>query len=166
MGYLSIHQKSVYLIILNATMILRSIGKTFKKNGKELIDFKKRLFKELEDLTYKMDKGLLMETDIINSIRRLEKNFGISFGQAQKPINVVLKYHFYGTCNMDSRIKSILHCPLDSKILKEIGCYLFLPHIDYKKYNEIQNLIATKAQSRLEFDSIWDRQHLTDEGLL
>jgi hypothetical protein len=49
------HQKSIYLIIFNATMISRSIGKNIK-TGKNVKDFKVRVFQELEKLIDKMEK--------------------------------------------------------------------------------------------------------------
>jgi hypothetical protein len=47
---LTIYQKSVYLIIFNATMISRSIGKNIKA-GKSVKDFKIKVFEKLEMLT-------------------------------------------------------------------------------------------------------------------
>ncbi|MCD6531190.1 hypothetical protein J7K99_01945, partial [bacterium] len=67
-----------------------------------------------------MEKSELTENNIIAAIESLSNEFGISFGQAQKPINVILKYHFYLT-NGNDDIKKELHCPIDSVILKKLG---------------------------------------------
>jgi len=55
---LTIHQKSVYLIIFNATMISRSVGKSLKNSDKDVKDFKARTFEKLDILTDRMDKNL------------------------------------------------------------------------------------------------------------
>ena len=103
---LTIYQKSVYLIILNATMILRSVGKSLKANesDKSVKDFKIKVFEKINKLTDLMDKRLLKENNILDSIKELSKEFPISFGQAQKPINVILKYHFYLTKNENASV--------------------------------------------------------------
>jgi len=163
---LTIHQKSVYLIIFNATMISRSVGKNIKK-GKTLKDFKVQVFEELETLTNKIDRGNLSEKDIIDSIDKLTREFGISFGQTQKPINVILKYHFYLTKKDDNWLKGILHCPIDSLILKKLGKRgISLTKIDKQKYLEIQEEIKNRCTTRITFDTQWDEQHLREEGLL
>jgi len=163
---LTIYQKSVYLIIFNATMISRSVGKNIKRN-KSLKDFKVRVFKELEILTSKMDTRILTEENIIDSINNLRNEFGISFGQAQKPINVILKYHFYLTKSNEDHIKKMLHCPIDSVILKKLGkSGISLTKIKKEKYLEIQKDIENRCDTKIAFDTQWDEQHLRDEGIL
>jgi hypothetical protein len=163
---LTIHQKSIYLIIFNATMISRSVRKNIKA-GKSVKDFKARVFKELEILTNKMDTSTLTEENIIDSIDNLRNEFGISFGQAQKPINVILKYHFYLTKSNESPIKKMLHCPIDSLILKKLGkSGISLTKINKEKYLEIQKDIGNRGDTRIAFDTQWDEQHLQEEGLL
>jgi len=163
---LTIYQKSIYLIIFNATMISRSVGKNIKV-GKSVKDFKVSLFKEIEMLTSKMDTNTLTEENIINSIDNLCNEFGISFGQAQKPINVILKYHFYLTKSSETSMKKVLHCPIDSLILKKLGkSGISLTKIDKEKYLKIQKEIGNRGNTRIEFDTSWDEQHLREEGLL
>lgn len=163
---LTVHQKSIYLIIFNATMILRSVGKNIKAD-KSVKDFKVSVFKKIEKLTNKMDTNTLTEKDIINSIDNVVDEFGISFGQVQKPINVILKYHFYLTKSYDDKIKKILHCPIDSVIIKKLGkSGVSLTNINKKKYLEIQKDIGNRSNPRLAFDTQWDEQHLREEGLL
>ena len=100
-------------------MISRSIGRTVKgqKNKKH---FKLRLFKKLDNLTTLMDSKKLTENNILKAIENLANEFCISFGQAQKAINVILKYHFYLTNNKNIQVKKALYCPLDSIILKSL----------------------------------------------
>lgn len=164
---LTIHQKSVYLIIFNATMISRSVGNRLKKSRKTLKDFKVRVFQELDRLTGLMDDGQLIENDITQSIEKLRTEFQISFGQAQKAINVILKYHFYLTRGEEDTVKRALHCPVDSVILKELDRRgISLAGMDRTTYAEIQRDIEERSPSRIEFDTRWDTQHLRDEGII
>ena len=162
---LTIHQKSVYLIIFNATMISRSVGKTLRaKNG--VRRFKIDVFKKLNRLTDLMNTGKLTEDDILGSIKALCDEFRISFGQAQKPINVILKYHFYLTRSKGHKAKRVLHCPIDSVVLKELKKGgLPLTKIDEAKYQELQNEIEKQFPTKIEFDNKWDKQHLEKWGL-
>jgi hypothetical protein len=163
---LTLHQKSVYLIIFNATMISRSVGKTLKgKNSTKR--FKINVFEKLNHLCDLMNTGKLSEDDILGSIKALRDKFGISFGQAQKPINVIMKYHFYLTRPKDHKTKKVLHCPIDSVILKELNkSGLPLTKIDEAKYLELQKEIEKRFSIRINFDNKWDEQHLRDWGLL
>ena len=146
-------------------MISRSVGKSIKK-GKSVKDFKVQVFKQVEKLIDKMDKNKLTEDDIISSIESLVNEFGVSFGQAQKPINVILKYHFYLANNNDN-MKKVLHCPIDSIILKKLGKKgLSLTKIDKEIYLQLQKEIEKRCNTRIEFDTLWDEQHLREEGIL
>ena len=164
---LTIYQKSVYLIIMNATMILRSVGKSLKGKSKTVKQFKIKVFKQIETLTNLMDNNQLTEENIVEAIDELSAEFEISFGQAQKPINVILKYHFYLSNNKNSVIKKLLHCPLDSIILSKLNeDNLPLTRINRQRYLEIQSNIQKHNPVRLDFDTQWDNQHLIDEGIL
>ena len=165
---MTMYQKSVYLIIFNATMISRSVGKTLKSNSdKDVRNFKISTFRELEKLTGRIDMGQLTENDILDSIRSLSSEFGISLGQAQKPINVILKYHFYLTRSEDEQTKKVLYCPIDSVVLKDLlGRKLSLTLIDEKMYLAIQDLIQKHSKTRIDYDTVWDKQHLQEEGIL
>ncbi len=109
---------SFCLKILNETMILRSISKN--KDKVNLNEFKKMVIDECKDLFKKIDNGDLTEDNILESIRKIANHFSISFGQAQKPINTILKYYFYLICNNNYDLEKNLHCPIDSKILKHL----------------------------------------------
>ncbi len=163
-------QKSVYTLIFSATMILRSIGKTIDLKNQRLSNkFKRTAFAELERLTDLFDSGKLREPEIVSSINKLHKDFKISYGQAQKAINVILKYHFYLSKNRNMKMKEILHCPLDSTILEILGRKkLKLSNIDEETYLEIQDEIKKAAQpgARIDYDNSWDEQHLKKWGLL
>ena len=146
-------------------MISRSVGKNIKAN-KSIKDFKVKVFEKIEILTNKMDTGTLTGENIIDSINNLSNEFGISFGQAQKPINVILKYHFYLTKNNNEHIRKALHCPIDSVILKKLDkSGISLTRITKQNYLEIQNEIENRCHTRIVFDTQWDEQHLQEEGI-
>jgi CRISPR/Cas system-associated endonuclease Cas3-HD len=166
---LSIYQKSIYSIIYNITMIGRSVGKSLKSSnsGKTYNDFKVTIFQELDLLTSKMDTGQLTENDIMSSIRNLSEIFKISFGQAQKAINVILKYHFHLTKNKDNKIKSVLNCPIDRVVLNDLlGIKKPLTKIDEALYIKTQNSIKQISKMRIDYDIVWDKQHLKKWGIL
>ena len=163
---LTIHQKSALLPLLNATMILRSLGKSLSRK-KSLKEFKRKLFEKLDKLTDLLNDGKLTEGHIIASIKALSQEFDISFGQAQKPINVILKYHFYLTRNKNQRTQKVLHCPIDSFILGELNeRAISLTKIKDKEYRKFQQEIQNQNSIRIEFDTKWDEQHLRRSGLL
>ena len=161
---LKTYQKSIYFILFNATMISRSVGKTIK-GRKDMKYFKLRLFKKLDNLTTLMDNKKLTENNILKAIENLANEFCISFGQAQKAINVILKYHFYLTNNKNIQVKNALYCPLDSIILKALKKRKFLTNINKEEYLEIQNEIAKRCFPRIDFDKIWEKQLLQKVGL-
>lgn len=114
-----------------------------------------------------MDKGNLGEEYILNSIRRLSNEFMIKFGQAQKAINVLLKYHFYLTRSDDIHTKKVLNCPIDSLILKSLHMSgVRLTNIDEETYQRIQKEIQNRSPIRIDFDTRWDEQHLKKAGII
>ena len=165
---LTIHQKSLYLILFNTTMISRSVGKTLRADGRfTLRQFKVRVFQEVERLLAEMDAGTLTESSIMGSIQALADEFGISIGQAQKPINVILKYHSYLTRDAHDSLRAVLHCPVDSVIQRRLHTTgRALTRIGMREYLELQRRIKRRAPCRVDFDTQWDEQHLRDEGLL
>lgn len=162
---LSLEQKSLYLILFNATMIARSLGKTLSDD--KLKEFKTAVFQKVDKLTDRMDRGELSDDDIVGSIDSLCSQFGVSFGQAQKPINVILKYHFYVTRSWDAKSKAVLHCPIDSFQLEKLARRgMSLARLDKNNYLKLQQEIAGKRQTRLDFDRAWDEQNLRSWGIL
>jgi len=148
-------------------MILRSIGRTLEGDRNRLRNFKIKTYLELESLLSKMERNKLKEENIIFSIEKISKKCGISFGQSQKAINVILKYHYY-LCKkyIDYSMKKILHCPVDSIILGELSITEPLARIDKEQYLEIQQRIAKKVFPKINFDKKWDKQHLKNGGIL
>jgi len=162
---LSLEQKSLYLILFDRTQIARSVAKTLDEG--KLREFKIAVFQKVNNLTERMDKGELSEEDIVDSIDSLCSQFGVSFGQSQKPINVMLKYHFYLTRRWDARSKTVLHCPIDSGVFDRLGEKgMSLASLDKNKYLELQKEIAEKGQTGLDFDRAYDAQNLQFWGIL
>ena len=135
-------------------------------------DFKIRVFQEVERLIDSMDQGTLTDEKILSSMNAIADEFQISFGQAQKPINVILKVHFYHTRKEDDKIRDVLHCPLDSVVLKELKKMdssfrpIPLKKIGKEKYVLLQQQIGNYYSPRIGLDDKWDEQHLSEEGLL
>lgn len=166
---LTIYQKSLYRLLINATMILRSIGKTYKKDSNKLKHFKQELFKEIEKLVELIDKKKLKNENVLKSIQSLASKCQISIGQSQKCINVILKYHYYLN-DYNREIIRELDCPLDSIILKKIGFQkIKLCNLNLKEYKcfqlKISNLVG-KKEFKIDFDKEWDKQNLEKDGLL
>jgi hypothetical protein len=118
-----------------------------------------------------MDSGTLAESDITKAIASLVGKFGISWGQSQKAINVILKYHQFLYHSDKPQLKEILHCPLDSVILGQIKERKSLRRINDSDYWSFQEKISNRAKemnlgSRVDFDKYWDERNLRDEGLL
>ena len=156
---LTITQKSLYIVIYNATMIGRSIGKSIGKN--KLLSYKQALFLEVVALCKKMDNRTLTNRNIINSIEKLCKKHTISFGQSQKAINVILKNHclLFDKNNIHS-IKKELDCPLDSIVLKHLNIKSSLTKMNKTNYVKIQDGIQKKFEYKIDLDNIWDEQNI------
>lgn len=165
----SLQQKSAYSILYNSTQIARSLGKLryFKKNPRNLKTFKSDVFNEIEKLTKKIDSNKIKNDDIINSINTIHSRFskkGVSFGQVQKPINVILKFHFYLCTNKLDTTKKELDCPLDSTILGELGERVTLINMDKSMYLQLQEKILlhknNKYKTKIDVDEIYDKANL------
>ncbi len=162
---LTVQQKSVYHIIFNATMIARSISKNPNYNGTQSINkFRQSTIETIEKLAESMSKGTLTDNMITDSIEDLKKKTKVSFGQAQKPLNVILKYHYYLTYPKKRvrAIEQLLHCPIDSVVLKSLKYRATsLAKIKKKEYLKIQKMIENDSPTtKIAFDSVWDNQHL------
>ena len=147
---------------------MRSVGKTVPQKADQR-RFKKCVFDEPDRLTCSMDRGTLTEDEILSSIRSIASGVrGVSFGQAQKPINVVLKVHFYLKKDRADPIGRQLFCPLDSIILARLHEQVSLAEMNEKEFREAQSKIAEQSlpEIRLSLDDNWDKQHLSEEGLL
>jgi len=103
-------RKSLIPMFYKEAQLGRSIG---RKN----IKFKKELYKGISRLLKKLDNHSLTNQHIRNEIKRISKSSHVTIGQAQKAINVYLKYYCILTSKSQKVIKE-LDCPLDSSIMK------------------------------------------------
>jgi hypothetical protein len=97
----------------------RSFRKDITKEKKKA--FREALLRETISLFSKIDDGSLKNEDIFNSIKKvkdIDKN--ISFGQAQKVINVAVKQYCFITKQKENILQE-LDCPLDSITMKGCG---------------------------------------------
>ena len=120
-------------------------------------------FAYLETLYEKMDNRTLQTSNIRQSIREIATIVGTSFGQAQKAINVLIKYHS-ALYHLGEPVGSQLDCPLDSLILEHLNENISLFRMNEDHYAATENKI--QGERRVDFDRRWDEQRLREEGLL
>jgi len=139
---LEMREMEIKLLIIEynkASQLDRSFSKT------ELTDEKKKLFRKklLENCIFlmkKIDDETLTNDMIRQKIKELKNvDENISFGQAQKVINVCLKQYCFIT--MKENILKELDCPLDSTTMKSYQIYnnnmLNVNENDYIKYQKL-----------------------------
>lgn len=102
--------------------------------------FKKKLFEDSLELADKADKGTLKNEDIRKKIVTISSTTNVSIGQAQKVINVFLKYYCILTQKPENIIKE-LDCPLDSKTMSRFKTKV-LKRTSLKKMNNIDDYRA------------------------
>ena len=101
------------------------LGRSAKNNDDMAkLAFKKRLFDTILSLVEKVDTETLTNIDVRSGIRRLAEEADVTVGQAQKVINVYLKYYCV-LRDKQSLIKE-LDCPIDSGIVKHVWKQLTL----------------------------------------
>jgi len=122
-----------------ASQLDRSFSKTkLTKEKKKL--FRKKLIENCIFLMKSIDDGSLTNKLIREKIKELKNiDDNISFGQAQKVINVSLKQYCFIT--MKENLLKELDCPLDSTTMKSYGIMnknmIKVTEKDYLKYQDI-----------------------------
>jgi hypothetical protein len=121
-----------------ASQLDRSFSKTNLSKTKKT-QFRKKLLENCIYLMKKVDNDTLKNNDIREKIKDLttvDKN--ISFGQAQKVINVTLKQYCFILNKTDLLIE--LDCPLDTTTMKGYGIInkkmISVNENDYLKYQQ------------------------------
>ena len=89
------------------------MGRSLRKKN---LKFKEKLFEASLELADKADKGTLRNEDIRKKIVAISSTTDVSIGQAQKVINVFLKYYCILTQKSEAIIEQ-LDCPLGSQIM-------------------------------------------------
>ena len=103
-----------------ATQLDRSFSKTKLTNKNKKL-FREKLLESCLELMNKIDNETLTNEMIRGKIRKLKNiDKNISFGQAQKVINVSLKQYCFIT-KAKEKILCELDCPLDSTTMKGYG---------------------------------------------
>jgi hypothetical protein len=157
--YNNMREKELKLFIIEfnkASQLDRSFSKSnlseIKKN-----EFRKQLISSCIYLMEKIDNKTLKNNDIRKEIDKLngidKKN--ISYGQAQKVVNVSLKNYCFLTKQFDL-IKE-LDCPLDSTTMKNSKIIhktmLSVTKNDYENYqNEFENNFEYRVFKDIEYD--------------
>lgn len=113
------------------------LGRSIRKNN---LEFKKKLFDAALELADKADNGTLRNEDIRKKIMAISSTTGVSIGQAQKVINVFLKYYCILTQKPDAIIEE-LDCPLDSQIMSKFKTK-GIKRTSLRKMNKIKDYIA------------------------
>ena len=123
-----------------ASLLDRSFAKTELSSTKK-IEFRKKLLEYCIFLMEKIDNETLENSDIREKIReltRIDVN-NISFGQAQKVVNVTLKQYCF-IMNKENLFKK-LDCPLDTITMKDNKIshkkMIDVTEEDYLKYQDI-----------------------------
>ncbi len=118
-----------------ASQLDRSFSKTNLTNEKKKL-FRKRLLEICIFLMNKIDDETLTNSIIRKKIKELKNiDNNISFGQAQKVINVCLKQYCFIT--KKEKILYELDCPLDSTTMEHKNNMLNIKEEDYLKYQRI-----------------------------
>ena len=137
----------------------RSFSKT-KLSQKNKMEFRKRLVEYCILLMEKIDNETLKNRDIRGKIRELTKidTNNISFGQAQKVINVALKQYCF-IVNKDNLLKE-LDCPLDTTTMKGYGIkhkkMIDVNEDDYVKYQDFyfEQFDGVRILKDLDYDNM------------
>ena len=134
--------------------------------------FRKKLLNSCFSLIKKVDEGILENQVIRDAIEELTKigpNKRISFGQAQKVINVVLKQYCFITNKGNKQLRE-LDCPLDkttmevdSKIKKEHGIkHKQLKNVNIEDYKGYQNIFENEHGMKILRDCKYDRDRICE----
>lgn len=147
----------LFIIEFNrASQLDRSIS---KNSNEPKSGFRKGLVKTCLDLISLVDAGTISNMEIRKKIRSLSQKYSVSYGQAQKVINVCLKQYVFLTQKFDC-VKE-LDCPLDSTTMK--GCHIShnkMCSVDESDYIQYQDLFDQRYNPRILKDEIYDKQRI------
>jgi hypothetical protein len=146
---LEMREMELKLLIIEynkASQLDRSFSKTNLTNKKKKL-FRKRLLETCISLMNMADDKTLSNQIIRQKIRELKNiDKNISFGQAQKVVNVCLKQYCFIT--KKEKIICELDCPLDSTTMKK------------KPYNICNNnMLNVNEKDYLEYQKIFENEN-------
>lgn len=149
----------LFIIEFNrASQLDRSIS---KNSNEPKSGFRKALVKTCLALIKEMDDKTLSNVKIRKGIKNLSEKYGVSYGQAQKVINVCLKQYMFLTQKYEFATE--LDCPLDLTTMK--GCHIShnkmcsVKEDDYKNY---QNLFEKQFALKVLKDEEYDKQRINN----
>jgi hypothetical protein len=137
------------------------LDRSFSNSHKPKSGFRKGLVKTCLDLISLVDVGTISNMEIRKKIKSLSQKYGVSYGQAQKVVNVCLKQYVFLTQKFDC--VNELDCPLDSTTMN--GCHIShnkmysVKEEDYKNY---QNLFDKKFALKVLKDEEYDKQRINN----
>jgi hypothetical protein len=156
-------KKELDLLIIEfnkGSQVDRSLGNSISAETKK--KFRETLLSEIVFLMGKVDDESLKNEDIRNSIRKIKNvDEAISFGQAQKVVNVSLKQYCFVT-NKNENILKELDCPLDRTTMK--GCKIKhnnMKNVDEEDYKNYQKRFEEDG-ARIFRDILYDCMRISN----
>ena len=137
------------------------LDRSFSNSHKPKSGFRKGLVKTCLDLISLVDAWTISNMEIRKKIKSLSQKYGVSYGQAQKVVNVCLKQYVFLTQKFDC--VNELDCPLDSTTMN--GCHIShnkmcsVKEDDYKNY---QNLFEKQFALKVLKDEEYDKQRINN----
>ena len=136
------------------------LGRSISKNKrKPKSGFREALVKTCLSLIKEMDDNELSNAKIRREIKKLSMKYDVSYGQAQKVVNVCLKQYMFLTQKYE--FAKELDCPLDSTTMS--GYKIFhkkMCSVDESDYKQYQNLFDQSHNPRILKDEIYDTQRI------
>lgn len=136
------------------------LGRSISKNKrKPKSGFREALVKTCLSLIKEMDDNELSNVIIRREIKKLSMKYDVSYGQAQKVVNVCLKQYMFLTQKYE--FAKELDCPLDSTTMS--GYKIFhnkMCSVDESDYKQYQNLFDQSHNPRILKDEIYDTQRI------
>jgi len=125
------------------------LGRSLRSNK---LAFNKQLLNSIMELANKADDLTLRNEDIRARIRQISKDNEVSIGQAQKVINVYLKYYCILRQKPEEVLKE-LDCPLDSQIMTKFKTK-GVRRTSLKNMTEFSNYVAWQEHLEREGNGI------------
>lgn len=141
-----------------ASQLDRSISKNSCKPKR---GFREALLKTCLTLIKEMDDNTLSNVKIRKEIKTLSMRYDVSYGQAQKVVNVCLKQYMFLTQKYE--FAKELDCPLDSTTMK--GCKIShnrMSSVNVSDYEKYQDLFSEKYELKLLKDKEYDKQRINN----
>jgi len=158
---LKMMELKLFIIEFNkASQLDRSFSKSGVSSETKIL-FRKELLRLTLKLFAKVDSKTLLNKDIRDAILEL-KNLDkkISFGQAQKVINVALKQYCF-IKGVDDEILEELDCPLDSLSMKGQGIKNSkMINVEMEDYIQYQDKFREDGTLRILRDKVYDKQRV------